>query len=339
MDGALIDTSAGPVFHGGALDAARKSFPDAPLPWIDLSTGINPVAYPVGPLPDEAWHRLPEAAATRRLEAVAARAYGAARADGVVAAPGTQALIQWLPRLLPARHVAVLGFGYEEHPASWRTAGANVVVTEDFGDLEGADVAIVVNPNNPDGRVVDPARLLALADTLAKRGGTLIVDEAFMDVMDPSLSLVPVLPLRGALVLRSFGKVFGLAGLRLGFAVAGGELAPRLRNALGPWAVSGPAIAIATRALADEAWLSGAAKRLHADAGRIDSLLARASFTILGGTPLFRLAAHDHAAEWHTRLARAGLLTRPFPARDTWLRFGMPADAEAWERLRAALLG
>ena len=87
--------------HGGNLASARALYPDAPDPWIDLSTGINPVAFPVGDLPRHAWTRLPEHDRMEALREAAARAYGTADAASIVAAPGTQAIIQWLPRLRP----------------------------------------------------------------------------------------------------------------------------------------------------------------------------------------------------------------------------------------------
>ncbi len=329
-------TTGAPV-HGGDLVTARGRFPDAPLPWIDLSTGINPHAYPVGTLPPDVWRALPDGAATARLAAAAARAYRVSTRRTTVAAPGTQALIQLLPRLLPARRVAVLGFGYEEHPAVWRAAGADVTIVEDLAALRDVDVAVVVNPNNPDGRLSDPHALAALAETLAKRGATLVVDEAFMDVADPARSLVPLLPERGAIVLRSFGKMFGLAGLRLGFAIAGDALATRIGASLGPWAVSGPALAIGAQALADTAWREATLARLRAEAARLDSLLARCGFVLVGGTPLFRLVRHPDAARCAERLGRAGLLVRSFPARPDWLRFGLPGDADAFARLDRAL--
>jgi cobalamin biosynthetic protein CobC len=323
-------------YHGGDIAAARRHFPAAPEPWIDLSTGINPEPYPVGDLPLSAWARLPEPAAVAGVEAAAAAAYGAVSADAVVAAPGTQAVIQWLPRLVPARRVGILGPTYAEHERSWRAAGREVAVVGSLADLAGFDAAIVVNPNNPDGRLV-PAADLAAASAAMPPGGCLVVDEAFMDVVSPGESLVPVLPPRGAVVLRSFGKTFGLAGLRLGFAVASPDLALSLRAALGPWAVSGPAAAIGRRALADRAWLSGAVARLERDAARLDASLRRAGFGIVGGTPLYRLASHDDAEGWFERLGRAGILVRPFVERPAWLRFGLPGEDVAWARLAAAL--
>ena len=274
-----------------------------------------------------------------RLLTAAAVAYGARDTQHIVASPGTQALIQWLPKLFPARRVAILGFGYQEYPALWRAAGAEVFVTNDIADLTnpGVDVAIVVNPNNPDGRLVDPQSLAEIATRLARRGGLLIIDEAFMDMMRPGASLIPRLPARGALVLRSFGKAYGLAGIRLGFALTGFELAEKLRTALGPWAVSGPAIEIGTAALADKDWLEESAARLEQQITRLDALLTTAGFSILGGTPLFRLARHKDVAQWFQKFGRHGILTRPFPERSDWLRFGLPGVEADWTRLAAAL--
>jgi cobalamin biosynthetic protein CobC len=324
--------------HGGNINAARHLFPDAPSPWIDLSTGINPLSYPVGAIAPSSWRRLPEAWELAALESLAACAYGADLRTGIVAAPGSQALIQWLPRLFPARRVAIMGLTYGEHEICWRAAGAEVTTVEGLADLLAADVGIVVNPNNPDGRVVSPGLLAGAAKSLARRGGLLIVDEAFIDLLGKEASVAPFLPECGALVLRSFGKAYGLAGLRLGFALAPPDLGARLREALGPWAVSGPAIEIAGRALADGAWLARARIRLGKDADRLDELLGRAGLDVVGGAPLFRLARHADAWTRFESLCAAGILTRPFRRRPDWLRFGIPAAPADWERLEAALL-
>ena len=319
------------TYHGGDVAAARAGFPAAPEPWIDLSTGINPASYPLPPLDPVLWTTLPEPGAVTGLEAAAARAYGAT-AEHVVAAPGTQALIQWLPHLAPARSVGILGSTYGEHARCWAASGAAISIVQDLDALAGFDVAVVVNPNNPDGRLVAAAALAALAD----RVGLLVVDEAFMDVMPPGWSLAPTLPDR-TIVLRSFGKTYGLAGLRLGFALASGELAVSLRRAVGPWAVSGPAIAIGREAFGDVAWLEATRLQLGAAAGRLDHLLAAHGATMVGGTPLFRLADVDDAWRLFGDLARAGILVRPFVERPRCLRFGLPREEAQWIRLGAAL--
>jgi cobalamin biosynthetic protein CobC len=324
-------------YHGGNINAARSLFPHAPEPWIDLSTGINPVPYPIGAIPPAAWTRLPEADDLAALEAVAHVAYGAPPTAHLVAAPGTQALIQWLPRAFPARRVGVLGFTYQEHEACWRGAGANITTVTTLSDLAAFDVGVVVNPNNPDGELYALDTMAEIARILAQRGGRLVVDEAFMDVVGPQRSLVPRLPAAGAIVLRSFGKAYGLAGLRLGFAVASPEDCTRLRSAVGPWAVSGPAIEIGRRALMDNRWLTEAAARLQSEADRLDRWLQSAGFEIAGGTALFRLACRSDALAWFERLCQAGILTRPYQLKPRWLRFGIPHGPVEWNRLQLAL--
>lgn len=330
---------APPIVHGGRLDRARRLFPDAPQPWIDLSTGVSPYPYPLPPLAPEVYTRLPDADALSDLDLTAARAYRAGQGTAVVAGAGTQAFIQWLPRLRPARRVAVLGLTYEEHAAAWRASGAMVERVSTVRELESADVAVVVNPNNPDGRLEPPERLAATARRMAKQGHLLIVDEAFMDMAGPSHSVVPMAADSGAVVLRSFGKAYGLPGLRLGFALCEPRLAERLRAAMGPWSVSGPAIAIGAAALSDHSWLGARAAELERGVARLDALLRAARFEPVGGAHLFRLVSHPQAARWFAHLGRCGILTRAFAERPNWLRIGIPATAAAWERLTRALEG
>ncbi|MCC8234182.1 threonine-phosphate decarboxylase CobD [Pinisolibacter aquiterrae] len=329
--------AASPVYHGGNLAQARAAHPGAPTPWIDLSTGIDPVAWPVPALPPEAWTRLPEPADVAALEAVAATAFGLHDPADLAAVPGTQAAIQMLPRLLSGATVGILGFTYQEHAHVWRAAGRTVTVVERLEDLARFDVGLLVNPNNPDGRLVPPERLAALALDMGATGRRLVVDEAFVDILPDGASLAPRLPLAGAVVLRSFGKTWGLAGLRLGFVAADAAFAAAMRNAFGPWALSGPALAIGRAALADRLWLEAARARTAVDAARLDALLMRAGLTVIGGTPLFRLARSEDAARLAEGLARAGIHLRRFPHDPRLLRFGLPGDVAEWRRLAEAL--
>ncbi len=208
------------VAHGGALDAARLRHPFAPEPWIDLSTGVNPIPYPLPPISLESWARLPFAREDFELRQAAAVRYGAASAEHIAAAPGTQALIQILPRLISRTQVAVVGPTYAEHGDAWKREGHAVREAETLSDaLAVANAIVVVNPNNPTGRVFSIEELVRTARDLDRRQGLLVVDEAFMDVIEPSQSVIPALP-PATVVLRSFGKMYGLAGVRLGFAVA-----------------------------------------------------------------------------------------------------------------------
>jgi cobalamin biosynthetic protein CobC len=323
--------------HGGDLNAARRRFPGAFEPFIDLSTGINPHSYPLPQMPHGAFARLPEPAALERLAATAARAYGASGPDLVAAAPGTQILLPSVFALVPAGRAAVLGPTYAEHARVASLVGHQTTEVTEFDGLWDADLAIVVNPNNPDGRITSKDALLALADEKRRRGGMLVVDEAFGDVGPADLSMGPEVARGHIVVLRSFGKFYGLAGLRLGFALAAPELAARLRATLGPWAVSGPAIAVGQVALSDADWPEAMRDTLARDAARLDRMLAGAKLEIVGGTSLFRLARTPAADALFDHLGQAGILVRRFAEAPTWLRFGLPGIEEDWQRLAAAL--
>jgi cobalamin biosynthesis protein CobC len=322
--------------HGGDLAAARRRFPDAPEPLIDLSTGINPHPYPLPPLPPDVFTRLPEPEALERLAAVAARAYGAA-ADKVVAAPGTQSLLAPVFALVAPGHAAILGPTYAEHARVAALVGHRVDEVNDIAGLDGADLAVVVNPNNPDGRLTSRDALLALAQKKRRRGGLVVVDEAFAEVAPPDLSVAAEVGRGGLVVLRSFGKFYGLAGLRLGFALAAAPLAARLRVTLGPWPISGPALAAGEAALADAAWAEAMRETLARDAARLDRLLTGTGLEVVGGTSLFRLAHSVAAGALADGLGRAGIVVRRFAEAPAVLRFGLPAAEVAWQRLAAAL--
>ncbi len=318
--------------HGGDINSARRAFPEAATPWIDLSTGINPVPYPLPPLPAELWTLLPAPGELESLQVAAGLRYGVAP-DSVVAAPGAQSLIQWLPRLFSAPRVAILSPTYGGHETAWRASGAEVDPVDSVEALEGARRAVLVNPNNPDGRLLPRRRVLALAQAIAARGGVTIVDESFMDLEADSVApdLAP-----STVVLRSFGKFYGLAGLRLGFAIARPDIAARFREALGSWPISGAAIEIGRLALGDTGWLDVTRERLQVDGAWLDRQLIEAGFEIAGSAPLFRLARHAQARTRFARLCRAGVLTRPFAAREDLLRFGVPRLADR-KRVRLAL--
>jgi len=331
------NTADEPLPHGGDLAAAQRLFPDAPKPFIDLSTGINPNPYPLPQLPAELFARLPDAAATARLAAAAATSYGAPSAAHVVPAPGTQILLPLVAGLVRPGRAAILSPTYNEHARAARLAGHSVIETRESAALGDADLAIVTNPNNPDGRLIDRETLLALAAKLHARRGVLVVDEAFMEVGPPGFSLAGDVGRGNLVVLRSFGKFFGLAGLRLGFALLDQPSAVRLAAMLGPWAVSGPALAIGAAALADTAWIEATRQRLVEASARLDGILIGAGLGIPGGTTLFRLVRTPSARALFHHLGRAGILLRNFPDNATWLRFGLPRGEDEWQRLQIAM--
>ena len=305
---------------------------------MDLSTGINPHSYPLFDLPATALSRLPEPAQVRELNAVAAAAYGAPSAQNIVAAPGTQILLPRVMSLVAPGRALVLGPTYAEHARAAALAGHSVEVV-DFEALASADFAIVVNPNNPDGRVVERETLLDLAVTLRAKGGLLVVDEAFMDVAPREHSVAGDVRQGGLVVLRSFGKFFGLAGLRLGFAIAEEPAARRLEAELGPWAVAGPALEYGVRALGDIGWQGDMRGRLQGEAARLDAILRRFGMVVTGGTTLFRYVVATDAPGLFAWLGQHGILIRNFSWSETALRFGLPGSEAEWARLEGALQG
>jgi cobalamin biosynthetic protein CobC len=317
--------------HGGRLADAKAAFASAPAPWIDLSTGINPCPWS-GPRADTAaLGRLPDPEETAALEAAAARAFGLADLGRVAAVPGAEAGLRLLPRLTGARRVAIVSPTYGGHAEAWRGAGSAVREVAWGADLSDAEALVIVNPNNPDGRAIpaDELKPLAMGDRWV------IVDESFVEVA-PALSVAAAAGGR-LVVLRSFGKFYGLAGVRLGFVVADPVVIAQVRAAFGDWPVCADAIAVGRAAYADGDWADRARARLDGDASRLDELLGRAGFKAEGGTSLFRLVSSPRAGQWFTRLAEAGLLARPFAEHRDWLRFGLPGDEAGWARLRAVL--
>jgi cobalamin biosynthetic protein CobC len=333
----LADDLDHPLPHGGGLAAARRLFADAPEPFIDLSTGINPYSYPLPQLAPDLFTRLPDPEALAVLASIAAQSYAAPSAAHVVPAPGTQVLLPLVAALLRPGHAAVMAPTYREHARAAALAGHRVSEIADLNAAREAMLVVVTNPNNPDGRLFDKNELIALAKRLASRGGLLIVDEAFMDVGPPNASLAGEVGRNAIVVLRSFGKFFGLAGVRLGFALAAPPLAARLAAKLGPWAVSGPALAVGAKALANRDWIEEARRCLIAAAHRLQTILFNAGLEIVGGTTLFQLVRTPAASDLFHHLGRAGILVRSFPEQPSWLRFGLPGTEAAWARLQIAV--
>jgi cobalamin biosynthetic protein CobC len=313
--------------HGGNIDAAIARF--AGTNWIDLSTGINRVPYTVPDIPASDWAMLPTQAAKSALLAAARLAYRTQAP--MLAIAGAQAGIQMIPRLTRPGLARVLSPTYNEHAAALRTAGWQVQQVTRFDQLAGADLAVIVNPNNPNGQSFSTTDLQDLAkETL------LVVDESFVDPR-PDLSLAPLAGTPGLIILRSFGKFYGLAGLRLGFVIGSTEDITRLTEMSGPWPVNGAALRIATQALRDDDWAQATILRLRKETATADALAKAAGWSVLGGTELFRLYDTPDAVAAQVQLARHQIWSRIFPYSNRWLRLGLPGGDVEWARLARAL--
>jgi cobalamin biosynthetic protein CobC len=321
--------------HGGRLREAAAHY-DIPLAdWLDLSTGINPQGWPVPALPPAVWQRLPET--DDGLEAAAAAYYGNPH---LLPVAGSQAAIQWLPALLPRAVVACIAPIYSEHPQAWQRAGHKLrylqSATLPRALAAATPYVLLCNPNNPTADRHPHELAVDAAKQLKKRGGWLIVDEAFIDPT-PQDSLAPLAGTDEApnlIVLRSLGKFFGLAGARVGFIFAAPDLLARMSEAMGPWTISGPAREVARQALLDSAWQAAARPQLLAAGERLHQLLA--PLGEVKSTGLFATLTSPQAGELHEALARRGILTRRFDQQPL-LRFGLPGDDSGWQRLADAL--
>lgn len=316
--------------HGGDLARAIAIHGGHASGWIDLSTGINRTPYPSDIISDKSLRGLPDSAAMTTLLEAASLAYSTKWPLAALA--GAQAAIQLLPTLVDPGALRILSPTYNEFAGAFESAGWQVEQVTSLADLRDARVAVVVNPNNPTGAVFDPAELLSTA----QRAGLLIVDESFSDPT-PATSLLPHAMPENVIVLRSFGKFFGLAGLRLGFAAGPLDLVTKIVNGAGPWRVSGPALEIGSRALSDTAWQARMRTQLSRDATRCDQLVTARGWRSLGGTALFRLYETPDAVAAQDKLARHHIWTRVFPYSETWLRLGIPGPEIEWRRLEAAL--
>ncbi len=320
------------LHHGGCLSEAAARYGMAREQFLDLSTGVSPVSWPVPALAPLVWARLPEHDAA--CQAAAGVYYGA---DALLTVAGSQAAIQALPRLWARCRVGVLAGSYAEHAHVWRREG-HIVCEMAPEAIEQAcahlEVLILVRPDNPTGWLFPLEKVLDWQRRLSLRGGCLIVDEAFMDAT-PQQSLMPYAGRAGLIVLRSLGKFFGLAGARVGFVAGPAAMLVRLRSLLGPWPVSGPSLAVAAMALNDEAWQAQQRHMLWQASQRLADVLTRHGLAPQGQTALFCWCPDARAVYKHHLLAQAGIWTRLFE-QPLALRFGLPGEQD-WLRFEKAL--
>ncbi|MEJ6391140.1 threonine-phosphate decarboxylase [Gymnodinialimonas ulvae] len=313
-----------PRDHGGGLDAAMARYGGQRADWLDLSTGINPRPYPLHDISADAWNRLPDDTATDALLLAARRFWNVPDSAQIIAAPGASSLIARIPDLTFATSAYIPGPTYNEHAAAF--AARKRLVSADDAEMP---VHVYVHPNNPDGRL--------WPDVPKSDTELTIIDESFCDTC-PEQSRIDQTAKPGTIVLKSFGKFWGLAGLRLGFAIGQRRTIGRLDDLLGPWPVAGPALEIGARALGDDDWADATRIRLARDAARLDARLDTLGASLVGGTDLFRTyAMPGRAADWQAKLARAHVWTRVFPYSETWMRIGLPGSDADWAQLEAAL--
>ncbi|WP_323750131.1 threonine-phosphate decarboxylase CobD [Marinobacter sp.] len=332
--------------HGGRLEVAVRKWGIPREQWLDLSTGINPVPYPIPEIPMAVWQRLPEP--DDGLEQIIRHWAGAPTDAACIPVAGSQQAIMALPAVRMRRHglgrVAVPMPGYREHGHAWKQAGFDVVgisaelaMADDLEWLDSVDVVVWINPNNPTGQMLLPERLLAWRERLQRHGGWLVVDEAFIEGCSDH-ALDACAGVSNLVILRSLGKFFGLAGIRAGAVLAEPDMAAELTRELGPWPVSGPTRYLMKQALVDQAWQANTVEALKGARSRMDALLQACGLHSPSGSLLFRTVRHSHAEDIEASLARCGILVRRFETPPA-LRFGLPGDEAGWQRLAEVLSG
>ena len=326
--------------HGGALDIMQAKYPMAPTPWIDLSTGINPWPYLFEDISPAMIHHLPTQATYLKCRKAMANAMGT-MVENVLLSAGSEILIRLLPVILSPKRVVVLSPSYGDHARVWRAAECEVIETTDpLSHASDADMIVLCNPNNPDGRLFKLSALEQVRVEMAARGGWLVVDEAYAD-LDPQCSLTwqsgTQPSAAGLIILRSLGKFYGLAGLRLGAMIAPSNLRDEMSQRLGVWNISGPALEVATQAYQDLPWQVETRSRLADACERLDNIFRRVGIQDITGTNLYRYIRHERAQQMWELLAHKGIYVRRFSDRPLHLRFGLPPDAASEARLYKAL--
>ena len=324
--------------HGGNLQKAQQLYPNAETPWLDLSTGISPWVWPVPNMGEVHWQRLPEV--SESFNTAVEAYYGVGH---LIPTAGSQEAIEIIPALLPAAKVAVPAWGYGEHAKSWQRAGHQLIRYSSHQDLiellPSVEHVVVINPNNPTGDYWSHA---CLTELLAKVSGTLVVDEAFIDSLSQP-SLLTNRDSESLIVLRSVGKFFGLAGIRLGFVSLPNGLREGFKQKQLLWGVSAPALHVAEKALSDKTWQGEQKTRINTMRAAMLALVKKhlPNQHVVAGPLFVSVKAEVRLLKTiHQHFAEQGVWLRIFAPDNeglSYLRFGLPQTIARCEQAFSTL--
>ena len=322
------------TLHGGQLARVAKEYQIPEEEWVDLSTGIAPFSYPIPEIPMIIWQALPTISPS--LIEVACAYY---KAQYCWPLSGSQALIEKLPLLwqmkqqrnnsLFEKHVYLPKIGYKEHQQAWKKAGYELHFYQQSLPLEIKEnsVVVVINPNNPLTDIFNIEALTTLNERCKQRRSLVVLDEAFADVSPANMSYIPyILENENIITLRSFGKFFGLAGIRIGFACASKYWIDLIKECTGPWAVNGPALYISEQALKDKIWQEKQKERLEKQSRKQHELISNAwpEYRIEYNA-LFITLFTEEAPTIYKQLCQQGIYVRLCDENNA-LRFGIGTD-------------
>ena len=326
--------------HGGQLERIKKQNPKQTLEWIDLSTGISPYSYPMVEDASNSVSSLPQQHEV--LEQAACDYYGVAQ---LLVTPGSMWSIQNLPMMRKlhyandSRPVLIPGQGFNEHQKAWQSWGFDIELYDSCPterQLRAAQACVVINPNNPTGHMLEPKKLLEMLNVLSKAQAWLVVDEAFIDSTENlSVSRVSLRSVDNLIVLKSFGKYFGLPGLRVGALIAPSQILATSKRLLNEWSISSAAQSIAIRAWKDTQWQLGANEKLRVSGNRLHDLLNKLGYKTQG-THFFQTHYSPHACALYIFLLAQGIYIRLLDD-ESGVRFGLPRHENHWQRIERAL--
>ena len=315
--------------HGGDIELAVKKYGGARENWIDLSTGINGASYPWQQNIGVELRNLPSNKLLVNLEEAASTAYKVAENTETAAVSGAQQIINLLPICLKSYNsVAILGPTYNEYEKTFKKSGIKTQTVSELSGLSSSDIAIIVNPNNPTGKVIADETL----DELSKKVRILIIDESFK-----MFSSRKTQKFNNIIQINSLGKFFGLAGVRLGFVSGPSDFIKTVKAILGPWPVSTLAAEIGIVALNDKVWISEMEKILVTESNTLLEACSSKNWELIGKTSLFHTYATSSCLEVEKQFAAHGIWIRTFDYSKTWVRFGIPTSENEWTRVKRAL--
>lgn len=328
--------------------------PRSPRPidlYLDGNEGIEPpqqILEALGPDPIDLLRRYPRAGGLQariadrwgvppeRVAVTAGVDDALDRVTRAVVAPGRAAVVPMPTFEMIDRYVALAGG--DLRPVPWVDGPyPERRVLEECSD-DRAVLAFVVTPNNPNGAVATAEQIRRMA--AARPGVLFAVDLAYVDFADEDPA-AELLDLPNVVVLRTLSKAWGLAGLRVGYAIGSAEVVEWLARVGQPYAVSGPSLA-----LAEWWWERGGVpvarwvEQVRQERTRLTELLAELGARPLPSQANFVLARFDDPARVKAGLEGLGIAVRAWPERpgvENALRITLPGDEERFTRLLSAL--
>ncbi len=317
----------------GSIERAVHGSSDDPA-LLDFSANVNP-DVPAGARPiyeagfDDAQTYPPEPASSFQR---AAAAYVGCDPAAVVPTPGGMAALRLVISLWtdPNEPVVIPAPSFAEYAREVRLHGGEPRFVPDdellATDPTDASLVIACQPNNPTGTAYDHDHLVAFAARCREADARLLVDEAFLDFTDrPSMA-----GHEGVIVARSLTKMFGLPGLRAGYAVATGAELTAIAGGRPPWNVGVPALAVGSHCLTQADFVARTRERVQSERQRMHERLA-SRYPVRPSAAPFLLVAVPDVDALLARAAAADIAirdARTFRGLDTHVRVAVRRPTE-----------